>query len=94
MNCGFINKYLVSVPFKMSHRFCGDSILMVWKTSGIFAVISCPYCRQEVTGLVPYLREEEMNTKDSGEVELKSRILEEAGRSEMSEKWRDCRKQF
>ena len=42
--------------------------------------------------LVPYLSEEEMNTKDSGELELKSRILEEMGRYQTEhEEIRDVR---
>ena len=37
-------------------------------------------CRQKVTDMVPYLSEEERNSEEPGEVELRSRILEEAER--------------
>ena len=37
-------------------------------------------CRQKVTDMVPYLSKEERNTEEPGEVELRSRILEEAER--------------
>ena len=62
------------------HRFCGDCILEVWRKSQKIAAISCPYCRQEVTHLVPSMSEEERNTKESREEELRSRVLEEAER--------------
>ena len=62
------------------HSFCGDCILEVWRKSQKIAAISCPYCRQEVTHLVPSMSEEERNTKESREVEIRSRILEEAER--------------
>ena len=62
------------------HSFCGDCILEVWRKSQKIAAISCPYCRQEVTHLVPSMSEEERNTQESREEELRSRILEEAAR--------------
>ena len=37
-------------------------------------------CRQKVTDMVPYLSKEERNTEEPGEVELRSRIIEEAER--------------
>ena len=62
------------------HRFCGDCILEVWRKNQKIAAISCPYCRQEVTHLVPSMSEEERNTEESREEELRSRVLEEAER--------------
>ena len=48
--------------------------------AAISTSIPCPMCRQKVTDMVPYLSEEERNTEEPGEVELRSRILEEAER--------------
>ena len=80
-------------PIKMGlitpcgHKFCGDCILEVWRTSSKSccfchrpAAIPCPMCRQKVTDMEPYLSEEERTTMEPGEVELRSRILEEAER--------------
>ena len=62
------------------HCFCGDCILELYrkgkKGKKEFARISCPYCRQNVTDdMKPYLSEEEWNTKEPEELELRSRIL-------------------
>ena len=73
-------------PIKMGlvtscgHSFCGDCILEVWRMSRKSTATSCPYCRQKVTDMVPYLSEEERNTVEPREVELRSRMLEEAAR--------------
>ena len=65
------------------HSFCGDCILEWWRMSGKPSLLSCPYCTQKITDmvpLVPYLSEEEWNTREPGEAERRSRILEEVGR--------------
>ena len=64
-------------------------ILEVWRRSKISAAISCPYCRQKVTDIFSYLSEKEENTKEFREVELRSRILEEAARykANIKEEW-------
>ena len=83
-------------PIKMGlitscgHKFCGGCILKVWRTSARScrcpvwpvhsAAISCPMCRQKVMEMVPYLTEEERNTKERRKVEIRSRILEEAAK--------------
>ena len=55
------------------HRFCGDCILKWWRMSGRPCAMSCPYCRQKITDMIPYLSEEEWTTREPGEVELRSR---------------------
>ena len=69
------------------HSFCGDCILEVWRMSRTCNPISCPYCRQEVTSMKPYLSVEERNTVEPGEVELRSRMLERLWRYRASVKY-------
>ena len=55
------------------HSFCGDCILKWWRMSGRPCATSCPYCRQKIADMIPYLSEEEWTTREPGEVELRSR---------------------
>ena len=60
------------------HSFCGDCILEVYRKGKEFARISCPYCRQKVShDMKLYLSEEEWNTKEPEELELRSKIIED-----------------
>ena len=60
------------------HSFCGDCILEVYRKGKEFVRISCPYCCQKVSDdMKLYLSEEEWNTKEPEELELRSRIIED-----------------
>ena len=43
------------VVTQCGHSFCGDCILMV-RERGTFTEVSCPYCRQKITVIVPRWR--------------------------------------
>ena len=60
------------------HVYCGECILAwVHRRSNGRSAMSCPYCTQKVTTLVPCFNEVERNNQEWAEIE--TRILEEAG---------------
>jgi len=67
----------LAVETNCGHVYCGDCILEVWRRSNALSAMSCPYCRQRITIMLPYFSQEE---KDSAELEIsenRSKIVSE-----------------
>lgn len=51
----------LAVETNCGHVFCSNCLLEVWRRSSQLSAISCPYCRQKVTLMLPYFTQEENN---------------------------------
>jgi len=59
------------------HVFCSNCLLEVWRRSSQLSAISCPYCRQRVTLLLPYFTQEENYAVDPALAGDRRRLVEE-----------------
>ena len=44
----------LAVETNCGHVYCGQCILEVWRRQSALQAVSCPYCRQRLTLLLPY----------------------------------------
>jgi len=66
------------VETNCGHIYCGDCILEVYRRSSSLQAMSCPYCRQRITLMLPYLSEDErLDSADPRDNETRNRIFSE-----------------
>ena len=66
-----------AVETNCGHIYCGNCILEVSRRSNILSAISCPYCRQRITLLLPYFSEDERNTAELEETRTRNQVITE-----------------
>ena len=54
--CICLGETRLGLETNCGHIYCGGCILEVWRRSASLAAMTCPYCRQRVTLLLPYFR--------------------------------------
>lgn len=64
-----------AVQTNCGHIYCGDCIFEVWRRTNQLSATSCPYCRQRITLILTYFTQEERNTAEPPEIELRNAIL-------------------
>lgn len=69
-----------AVETNCGHMYCGNCFILNWQTNFSISPISCPFCRQEVTLLLPCFSEGETNATDPTEVQEKERLIGEIQR--------------
>lgn len=58
----------LGIETNCGHLFCSGCMINNWKTNFSTSPMPCPYCRQNVTILLPVFTEQENNTTDLSEV--------------------------
>jgi len=66
-----------AVETNCGHVYCGDCLLEVWRRSNALSALSCPYCRQRVTIILPYFSQDERDSAEPGDAEVRTRVLGE-----------------
>ncbi|KAK7066725.1 hypothetical protein SK128_006561 [Halocaridina rubra] len=64
-----------AVETNCGHMYCASCIIQNWRTNFTVSPMSCPFCRQEVTLLLPCFTDGENNTADIAEVEERERLM-------------------
>ncbi|XP_045581038.1 E3 ubiquitin-protein ligase RNF170 [Procambarus clarkii] len=64
-----------AVETNCGHMYCASCIIQNWRTNFSTSPMPCPFCRQEVTLLLPCFSEGETNTAELQEVEERERIM-------------------
>ena len=67
----------MQVETNCGHVYCGDCLLEVWRRSNALSALSCPYCRQRVTIILPYFSQDERDSAEPGDAEVRTRVLGE-----------------
>merc|ERR1719186_2396031 len=67
----------LAVETNCGHVFCSNCLLEVWRRSSQLSAISCPYCRQRVTLMLPYFTQEENNAVDPVLTDYRVRLVAE-----------------
>ena len=75
--CICLGETQLAVETNCGHVYCGPCILEVARRASILSAMSCPYCRQRITLLLPYFSEDERNTAEPGEIEVRSKVITE-----------------
>ncbi|KAK3871470.1 hypothetical protein Pcinc_023377, partial [Petrolisthes cinctipes] len=68
-----------AVETNCGHIFCAKCFVQNWQTNFTVTPTLCPFCRQEVTLLIPCLTDNEQNTTDETEVREREHIMGEVG---------------
>ncbi|XP_042878327.1 E3 ubiquitin-protein ligase RNF170-like isoform X1 [Penaeus japonicus] len=58
-----------AVETNCGHMYCSKCIIQNWRTNFTMSPMSCPFCRQEVTILLPCFSEGETNTAELPEIQ-------------------------
>ncbi|XP_071517179.1 E3 ubiquitin-protein ligase RNF170-like isoform X3 [Panulirus ornatus] len=64
-----------AVETNCGHMYCASCIIQNWKTNFTMSPMPCPFCRQEVTLLLPCFSEGETNTTEITEIEERERVM-------------------
>ncbi|XP_042227128.1 E3 ubiquitin-protein ligase RNF170-like isoform X2 [Homarus americanus] len=64
-----------AVETNCGHMYCASCIIQNWKTNFSTSPMPCPFCRQEVTLLLPCFSEDETNTAELSEVEERESVM-------------------
>ena len=67
----------LAVETNCGHVFCSNCLLEVWRRSSQLFAISCPYCRQRITLMLPYFTQEENNAVDPALAGDRRRLVKE-----------------
>ncbi|XP_066947336.1 E3 ubiquitin-protein ligase RNF170-like [Macrobrachium rosenbergii] len=64
-----------AVETNCGHIFCANCLIQNWKYNLSTSPMACPFCRQEVTLMLPCFTERETNTAELPEIEERERLL-------------------
>ncbi|KAK4304641.1 hypothetical protein Pmani_023409 [Petrolisthes manimaculis] len=68
-----------AVETNCGHIFCAKCFVQNWQTNFTVTPTLCPFCRQEVTLLIPCLTDNEQNTTDETEIREREHTMGEVG---------------
>jgi len=76
MDCAIcLSETRYAVKTNCGHSYCGACFFEVWRRTSQLTATNCPYCRQKITLLLTYFSQDERNTEDLGEIEIRNGIL-------------------